>query len=1125
MPRALPAILCLAIPVLAGAQQPPLKAARWSGTIPVPDPVSCSVDDQGRVYVTLTTRRKVGDLDIREWPEWVPDDVGLENIDEKKAFFHGMLAPGKLRGPRGSLTDANKDGSVDWKDLTVPTESIIRLTDGDGDGKADASTVFATDFRTEVTGIAAGVLTFDGSVYSTIAPDVWRLTDADNDGVAEQRQSIAHGFGHHIAYAGHDMHGLTVGPDGRLYWTIGDKGVNVVLPDGTRAARPHEGCVLRCEPDGSGFEIFAHGLRNVQEIAFDDYGNLFGVDNDADKPGEKERVVYIVEQSDAGWRCAWQYHNAWNPWMTEGRWQTAHEGQPLFLTPPIALSHDGPSGFARNPGTALGPEWRGWFFLNQFPSGKMNALRLEPEGASWRVAEDVTVSTGIMGIGMSWGPDGGLFVADWDGGYPLDGKGGIWRLDVAPAQADPLREEVKSRLAEGFSKLDPGQLKTLLGHGDARLRGGAQRELARRGQWEVLTGAFTDAKTPQLARIHALWGLGQGLRRKAWQDETFMAAALADADPAIRTQALKIIAEMPDSPALSAPLIKLLADPSPQVRMQAALAAGRRRSADAVPGLIAMAEGLSRQDAVVRHAVVTGLAGTATPERLAGLAKHQVPEVRLAACLALGRLASPSVAEFLTDADPAIASEAAWAIHDDTGIEAALPLLAAWLDNAPAQSQERAIRRALNANFRLGTPDAAARLARFALKPAPVLPPAPVSKPGGKKKDTVAVLPPQGEALTLLNLWVSPPALDRLDGRPRKYDARDIAEVRKTLEPFRKPLLEFQDPALKTIALQVMAVFEMDVPAAITSEAAMSADTPANVRLQSLKLLAKQHPGASERLPTLTVLLRDATQPLLRIEALGQLMLLDPGTGLAAASQLIAGGRREEQQAAIAQLALAANPAADQRLAALLGPSGDATGAAPGVRLDVIEAATARASASPVLSAALEQRTKSLTGSGDPLALLADCAVGGDAAAGREIALENIAANCVACHRFQKGAGSTVGPPLESIGLMHPASYLLESLANPSAVIAPGFGMASVTLKDGTTVAGSILSESPGKLTLRQPDGVETTIALAEITARTPPISLMPPMHGILTPRQIRDVVAYLGTLKTKPEAAVEKEH
>ncbi|MEZ0274083.1 MAG: hypothetical protein ACAH88_04205, partial [Roseimicrobium sp.] len=195
-----------------------LQLHKWSGELNVPDPVACTVDPQGRVYVTQTTRRKVGDLDIREHTQWIPNDVAMESIDQKQAFYHDVLAPGKTLRPRGGLKDHNKDGSIDWKDLTVHTERIYRLVDSDKDGTADKITVFAEGFNTEVTGIAAGILYHDGWVYCTIAPDLWRLRDTNDDGVADEREVVAHGFGHHIAYAGHDMHGLTVGPDGRIYW-------------------------------------------------------------------------------------------------------------------------------------------------------------------------------------------------------------------------------------------------------------------------------------------------------------------------------------------------------------------------------------------------------------------------------------------------------------------------------------------------------------------------------------------------------------------------------------------------------------------------------------------------------------------------------------------------------------------------------------------------------------------------------------------------------------------------------------------------------------------------------------------------------------------------------------------
>ena len=58
---------------------------RWSGALNVPDPVACTVDEKGRVYVAATTRRKVADLDIREHTMWIPDDVGDDQLAAYKA--------------------------------------------------------------------------------------------------------------------------------------------------------------------------------------------------------------------------------------------------------------------------------------------------------------------------------------------------------------------------------------------------------------------------------------------------------------------------------------------------------------------------------------------------------------------------------------------------------------------------------------------------------------------------------------------------------------------------------------------------------------------------------------------------------------------------------------------------------------------------------------------------------------------------------------------------------------------------------------------------------------------------------------------------------------------------------
>jgi mono/diheme cytochrome c family protein len=71
-------------------------------------------------------------------------------------------------------------------------------------------------------------------------------------------------------------------------------------------------------------------------------------------------------------------------------------------------------------------------------------------------------------------------------------------------------------------------------------------------------------------------------------------------------------------------------------------------------------------------------------------------------------------------------------------------------------------------------------------------------------------------------------------------------------------------------------------------------------------------------------------------------------------------------------------------------------------------------------------------------------------------------------------------------------------------------------LKDGTNLAGSVLKENAKTLEFKLPDGKTQKIAVATIVSRTPPVSVMPPMLGILTAEEIRDVVSYLSGLKPK---------
>ncbi len=250
------------------------------------NPVCFWPDTKGRFYVAESFRLHQGVTDIREHMDWLDDDLACKTVADRVAMYQKHL------GDR-------------FPEFTRAYERVSLLRDTDGDGFADSSTVFADGFNAAADGIGAGLLEHKGDVYFTCIPSLWRLHDDDGDGRAEQKTVLTTGYGVRVAFLGHDMHGLRIGPDGLLYFSIGDRGFHVETVGGL-VSNPDTGAVFRCNLDGSELEVFATGLRNPQELVFNEWGDLFTGDNNSDS-GDRARFVHVVEGGDSGWRQPYQW--------------------------------------------------------------------------------------------------------------------------------------------------------------------------------------------------------------------------------------------------------------------------------------------------------------------------------------------------------------------------------------------------------------------------------------------------------------------------------------------------------------------------------------------------------------------------------------------------------------------------------------------------------------------------------------------------------------------------------------------------------------------------------------------------------------------------------------------------
>src|SRR5438552_1470886 len=307
---------------------------------------------------------------------------------------------------QGRLYVADSSGTNDKPDVQLKQKPhrILRLEDSDGDGRFDKQTVFADQMM-----FPEGALWFAGSLYVAAPPSIWKLTDADGDGVAERRAEWFQGKT--LTGCANDLHGPYPGPDGWIYWCKGAFAKQSYERPGrppfvTRAAH-----IFRRRPDGSGIEpVKTGGMDNPVKVVFTPGGERIFTTTFFQHPGggRRDGLVHAVYGGIYG-----KDHDV----IYEHKW-TGPDLMPV-------LTHFGaaaPCGLVRYEARAFGPEYQDNLFAALFNLHKITRHVLEPSGATFRTRdEDFLVSSNLdfHPTDVQEDADGSLLVIDTGGWYKL----------------------------------------------------------------------------------------------------------------------------------------------------------------------------------------------------------------------------------------------------------------------------------------------------------------------------------------------------------------------------------------------------------------------------------------------------------------------------------------------------------------------------------------------------------------------------------------------------------------------------------------------------------------------------------------------------------------------------------
>jgi putative membrane-bound dehydrogenase-like protein len=462
-------------------------------------------------------------------------------------------------------------------------DRIVIFEDTDNDGVFDVRKVFWEGSQ-RLTGLEIG---FDG-VYALTLPEMIFLPDRDHDDRPDSDPEILlDGFDHERAR--HTMaNGLAWGPDGWLYGRQGILGTSLVGKPGTPQSNRvsiNVG-IWRFHPLTRQVEIVTSGTTNPWGMDWNAYGEAFHINTVIGHlwhviPGAHFRRMFGEDPMPNVYQSIEQHADHVH-WDTKELWSDIRS---LGVTPTTSQAGGGHAhtGLMIYQGDNWPAEYRGDVFTINFHGRRLNRDRLETSGSGYVAKHRPDFAQfgdpWFRGIDLKYGPDGGVFVADWSDTGECHDHDGVHRVSgriYKITYGKPKRPAI-----EDIRQIDQSSLLVLLEHANEWYARQARLEIQRRSTTKNWDAKAAESVLAEMIRkstnpVHQVRGLF-ALHSARLDEEGRLLELLDHPNVHVRIWAVRFLTDKSRSPTISDAVLKRFAvlaseTDSPQVRLALASA-------------------------------------------------------------------------------------------------------------------------------------------------------------------------------------------------------------------------------------------------------------------------------------------------------------------------------------------------------------------------------------------------------------------------------------------------------------------------------------------------------------------------------------------------------------------------